>query len=212
VLYSFGDFADGEEPLGVIDVAGMLFGTTGAGGCCGEGGCGVAFSLDPRTSQETVLHSFDNGADGCYPDSRLVVLNGVFYGVTYGGGTGCGGQGCGTVLSLDPSTGAEAILYSFCSQESCTDGETPEAGLIEVKGTLYGTTLSGGTGCDGAGCGTVFSLDPNTGAETVLYAFQGGTDGSGPNAVIDVKGTLYGTTVGGGAYGYGTLFALEKAR
>jgi len=84
--------------------------------------------------------------------------------------------------------------------------------LIEVKGTLYGTTLSGGTGCDGAGCGTVFSLDPNTGAETVLYAFQGGTDGSGPNAVIDVKGTLYGTTVGGGAYGYGTLFALEKAR
>ncbi len=44
----------------------------------------------------------------------------------------------------------------------------------------------------------------------VLYSFTGGNDGGGVHAgvVLDDKGNLYGTTSGGGAYGYGTLFAL----
>jgi uncharacterized repeat protein (TIGR03803 family) len=53
-----------------------------------------------------------------------------------------------------------------------------------------GSCLGGGTGC-----GTVFSLDPETGAETVLYTFAGGTDGYYPGAnLLDVNGVLYGTT------------------
>jgi uncharacterized repeat protein (TIGR03803 family) len=81
-----------------------------------------------------------------------------------------------------------------------------------VNGRLYGTTVvGGGTGCGGGGCGTVFSIDPDTGAETVIHSFQGGTDGEYPGTgVIDVKGALYGTTSDGGAYGYGTVFALRK--
>src|SRR5438105_4995410 len=93
-----------------------------------------------------------------------------------GGSTGCSG-GCGTVFSLDPNTGAETVLHPFGS----TDGAYPMAGLIAVNGMLYGTTLAcWGTGCGGVGCGTVFSIDPSTGAETVLYSF-GGTDGASPS-------------------------------
>ena len=40
----------------------------------------------------------------------------------------------------------------------------PWAGLIAVNGTLYGTTVAGGI----SGNGTVFAIDPDTGAETVL--------------------------------------------
>ncbi len=45
------------------------------------------------------------------------------------------------------------------SQQRCTDGSNPSAGLINLKGTLYGTRYSGGSSCEG-GCGTVFALKP----------------------------------------------------
>ena len=142
-------------------------------------------------------------------------MTGILYGTTYvGGGTGCGGYGCGTVFSLDPSTGTETVLHSFGNG---TDGANPSASLIDVKGTLYGTTSTGGgTGCHGYGCGTVFSLDPSTGAETVLYSFccrRNCTDGANPYASLTaVNGKFYGTTESGGAYGYGTVFVLKKKR
>jgi uncharacterized repeat protein (TIGR03803 family) len=111
-------------------------------------------------------------------------------------------------FSLDPNTGKETVVYSFCSQKKCADGTLPKGGLIDVKGTLYGTTGLGGA----YGGGTVFSLDPSTGKETVLYSFcrkKNCTDGWLPSAsLVDVKGILYGTTDGGGAYEVGTVFAV----
>jgi hypothetical protein len=60
---------------------------------------------------------------------------------------------CGTVFSIAPT-----VLHSF---NGGNDGANPEAGLRNVKGTLYGTTeYGGGTGCGGIGCGTVFSVTP----------------------------------------------------
>jgi hypothetical protein len=98
----------------------------------------------------------------------------------------------------------ETVLYSFCSQKNCEDGANPEASLIDVSGTLYGTTFYGGSSSTSSCCsscsgthacsGTVFSLNPNTGAHAVLYAFGNGVStGSEPKAgLIDVAGTLYG--------------------
>jgi uncharacterized repeat protein (TIGR03803 family) len=95
------------------------------------------------------------------------------------------------------------VLHSF--GDAILDGANPYAGLIDVKGTLYGTTETGGYGN-----GTVFSIDRKTGNETVLYAFRGITDGGDPyGKVIDVEGTLYGTTYGGGANYSGVIFALR---
>ncbi len=47
--------------------------------------------------------------------------------------------------------------------------------------------------------------------ETVLYDFTGGPDGGGPtgNLTSDGKGNFYGTTTGGGATGYGSVFELS---
>jgi uncharacterized repeat protein (TIGR03803 family) len=102
----------------------------------------------------------------------------------------------------------ETVLYSFGSQSD--DGYYPFAGLVfDKKGNLFGTTVSGGAD----GYGTVFELT-TAGTEKVLYSFgsQPG-DGQSPEAglVFDKKGNLFGTTVSGGADGYGTVFELTTA-
>lgn len=75
----------------------------------------------------------------------------------------------------------------------------------DPQGNLYGTTSSGGA----SGYGTVFKVT-QTGTKTVLYSFAGGSDGANPTwgLVRDPQGNLFGTTYGGGASGYGTVFKL----
>jgi uncharacterized repeat protein (TIGR03803 family) len=78
--------------------------------------------------------------------------------------------------------------------------------VLDGKGNLYGTTSQGG----GAGAGTVFKIDP-TGKETLLYELAGGRDGIFPmgGLVRDAKGNLWGTTLYGGANGFGTVFKVN---
>jgi uncharacterized repeat protein (TIGR03803 family) len=88
------------------------------------------------------------------------------------------------------------------------DGEHPSAGLINVNGTLYGTTLEGGE----LGCGTIFALT-TSGKETRLYSFTGEpADGARPPAsLLNFNGTLYGTTALGGANDAGTVFSVTTS-
>ena len=92
--------------------------------------------------------------------------------------------------------GHRKVLHFFGNG---TDGSAPIAPLADVRGTLYGTTESGGTyPCGHTGCGTVFSITTG-GVEKALYSFGNGTDGAVPFAgPVDVNDTLYGTTQGGG--------------
>ena len=199
VLYAFGTGSDGHEPVGdLIAAKGVLYGTTYNGGAHGGG---AVFAVDPHTGAETVLHSFGVGSDGQAPLAGLIDVKGTLYGTTYGGGT----LGQGTVFAIDPSTGAEKVLYSFCSHAGCSDGRNPDGGLVSAKGTLYGTTILSDD------FGTVFALDPATGDEAVLHDFVGGSDGEWPMGnLIDVRGTLYGTTQGG-ANGSGTIYSLDPS-
>ncbi len=76
---------------------------------------------------------------------------------------GCGGaQGAMPqirALSARTDSSHYKVLYGFGNQP---DGNAPVASLIEVNGTLYGTTSQGGThSCNASGgnlCGTVFSV------------------------------------------------------
>src|ERR1700761_2831674 len=83
----------------------------------------------------------------------------------------------GSIATAQAAKFDEKVLYSFCNQSTCADGARPSGSLIAVHGKLYGTTRSGGAGnannCGGftPGCGTVFSIDPSTGAESVVYSF-----------------------------------------
>jgi uncharacterized repeat protein (TIGR03803 family) len=87
--------------------------------------------------------------------------------------------------------------------------------LIDVDGTLYGTTEGGGS-CGGKidGCGTVFKVT-RSGKESVLHFFGSGSDGDYPFApLVDVDGALYGTTGGGGGDNSnpeGTIFRITAA-
>ena len=80
---------------------------------------------------------------------------------------GGGKHGDGTVFSITTS-GTETVLHGF----SGSDGAHPGADLLDVDGTLYGTTTNGGANDSG----TVFSI-ATSGYESVLLCFQGPPDG-----------------------------------
>jgi uncharacterized repeat protein (TIGR03803 family) len=200
VLHTFTK-GDGGWPYSGLarSATGNLYGTTEVGGTYDAG---TVFMLD-KTGKETVLYAFTGtGGDGFYPFAGLLrAANGDLYGTTYEGGS----SDAGTVFKVD-SAGEETVLHSF----DYSDGANPRAGLVpDAKGNLYGTTSSGGT----SNSGTVFMLH-KAGKETLLYSFSGGADGGIPiygYLVRDARGNLYGTTYEGGAFGYGTVFMLDKS-
>ncbi len=225
VLYNFcsaANCADGANPqAGVIfDSAGNLYGTTKTGGnlgCQDAGpGCGTVFELEPSQSgwTESVLYAFTaTSSDGTWPLGNLV-FDGV--GNLYGTVQPPGPQKGGSVFELSPFGGnwMFSVVYAFDGLSGSKDGSDPVAGLIfDAAGNLYGTTFAGGK----FGLGTAFELTPNGGrswVETILHNFAGGSDGSEPESslVIDSAGSLYGTTLlGGAAPGLGTVFKLARS-
>jgi uncharacterized repeat protein (TIGR03803 family) len=210
VIYSFSDsLKSGIYPgILVFDAAGNLYGTGGGGsGYCNlVGPCGVIFELSPTPLgwTESVLHDF-SGLDGAFPSGGLILdATGNLYGTTkVGGGSGCGGAGCGVVFELSPTSSGwtETVLYTFTGG---TDGGEPYGGLTsDGRGRLYGTASIGGSSSKcSSGCGTVFTLSNTSNAWnfSVLHSFTGGSDGAEPSAalVIDSTGNLYGTAAAGG--------------
>src|SRR4051812_14445861 len=94
---------------------------------------------------------------------------------------------------------SETVLYSLPANAYAFDR------VLEVKNHLFATTYSGGQD------GTVIELtDQNRiWRATTLWQFHG-ADGQSPIGGVtnDNNNVLYGTTVFGGAYGAGTIYAL----
>ena len=199
VVYSFAGGSGGASPSSsLIAIGNTLYGTTGSGGAYG---LGTVFALNLATGAGTVLHAFQGGSDGANPSGALLNLGGTLYGTATGGGP----SGAGTVFTVNPATGAEAVLHAF--QGGPGDGSYPQGGLIAAAGTLYGTTWIGGA----ADAGTVYALDPVSGAVTLLHSFQGkaGDGADSQSALVYVGGRLYGTTAYGGPANAGTVFSLK---
>ena len=220
-IYRFRGGTDCQNPTGgvVADAAGALYGTSSGGG---PNNSGAVFQLTPpapgkKAWTEKTLYTFrPGGQDGYGPFGGVIIgPSGALYGTSsVGGGTGCGGRGCGTVFQVTPPAPGgtrwrEAVIYRFKGK----DGATPYVGLIvDGNGRLYGTTSAGGA--NSCACGTVFELTPpapgkTQWSESVLHSF-GGADGKTPWAGLleDATGTLYGTTEGGGANSAGAVFKL----
>jgi uncharacterized repeat protein (TIGR03803 family) len=201
-IYTFqgGERGSSPAPGLVADATGNLFGAAS----------GIVFKISPNGT-EHVFHTF-NGYDGADPRGDLIIdSNGNLYGTTYQGGA----SNYGTVYRLN-HRGKITMLYSFPGGGG---GAYPNAGLYrDTGGNLYGTTLQGGQGCEGSGCGTVFEVTPD-GTGKVLYAFMGGNDGANPigSVVMDASGALYGGTQYGGldcyhfGFGCGTLFKVTAS-
>jgi uncharacterized repeat protein (TIGR03803 family) len=224
VLFNFGGCATCLRPRGpegalLMDASGNLYGTTLAGGIKGHGiqcdyGCGTIFRLD-TASKLHVLYAFTGGADGMWPFGPLLQdAAGNFHGTAlYGGDLSCPQgttRGCGTVFKL-AKNGKLTVLHTFTGGP---DGAGPQPGLtMDQDGNFYGAAQIGGNSSCYLGCGTLFKLGKN-GKFTVLYTFTDAEDGGSPNGgmVLDSKGNLYGTTLGGNTNScYGTVFELNKA-
>jgi uncharacterized repeat protein (TIGR03803 family) len=210
VLFRFHDGAAGGGPVSsLVYKNGKFYGTTSGDGS----GYGTVFLMTP-SGRERLVHTFTGGSDGANPTAGLTDIGGTLYGTTSAGGSGTCTGGCGTVFRLVPS--GIQLVYSF---KGGSDGAAPEAAVVGIDGTIYGTTSAGGTGgCSGqsplAGCGTVFKMTPE-GAKTTLYSFRGGADGYLGGSLTAVGHVLYGTTVAGGGGagcdpGCGTLFKITE--
>jgi uncharacterized repeat protein (TIGR03803 family) len=243
ILHSFdpASAGDGANPAGnlVVGPKGTIIGTTLAGGsssACNvtssaSTGCGTVYELVPTGGgfSERVMVNFaiNRIAGGANPSSGLTAAGGAYFGTTYAGGNArctSGGfvPGCGVVYRLRPSGGRLnlSVVHTFAGGSK---GAVPSGGVIAVRGTLYGTTLFGGSTagvCSNLGsvpgCGVVYKLTPSgTGyVLTILHAFTGGSDGAQPAAGLTLwNGRLYGTTFYGGntacKNGCGTVFAVS---
>ncbi len=113
------------------------------------------------------------------------------------------------VLGVAPAAQSQTFtnLHNFTGGAG---GAEPIAGVaMDAAGNLYGTTYQGGA----SGLGMVYKLT-HKGSGWVLselYSFQSGNGGNTPigGVTIGRDGNLYGTTVGGGQYGNGTVYKLS---
>lgn len=228
VLHSFTGGTDGGLSLAglMADSSFNLYGTTQGGGTTS----GTVFELVNSSGSYNTLNvlysfsQFSNPGNGYIPAAGLIAdsSNNLYGTTTSGGGTGCGGYGCGVVFKLTPPTSSgawtETPIYSFLGG---SDGSDSHAGLIEDSaGNLYGTTIFGGdSNCQ---CGVVFKIT-SSGTESVLHAFTGGGDGGSPSGdlIQDAAGNLYGMTATGGdlsasacfglGYGCGVVFKITPS-
>jgi uncharacterized repeat protein (TIGR03803 family) len=178
----------------------------------------VQRASEKGSAQVTTLYVFQGPPDAGHPDAPVTYHDGELYGITSWGGP----AGLGAVYKLTPSgsTYAETVLHAFAGGK---DGSRPYYGVTVRGDDVYGSTTAGGgsTTCSG-GCGTLFKLTkrrsaPSGYVEHIIYRFQGGSDGSNPDdpPIVDGRGTLYGTTSGGGGStacsgGCGTIFKLAR--
>jgi uncharacterized repeat protein (TIGR03803 family) len=179
----------------------------------------------PSSAQNFVSLSNFERKNGSEPIGSLVQgPDGTFYGTTQAGGNtsnGCPSFGCGTAFKVTP----EGVVTSLAFNPA--EGLYPSSSvLLATNGNFYGTAPRGGantTGCAGGGCGTVFEI-AKSGRVTVLHDFcsePGCTDGGQPGGQYGGEvsapltqvpdGNFYGTTLGYGTNGGGTVFKMTAS-
>jgi uncharacterized repeat protein (TIGR03803 family) len=121
----------------------------------------------------------------------------------YGTATSFGGLGYGTVFAVNTDGTGFTVLHNFAGGN---DGLDPQADLILLCNTLYGTATFDGD----SGDGTLFAVNTDGTRYTNLYSFTGGNDGAYPQAgLILFSNTLYGTASQGGCSSAGTVFSFS---
>jgi uncharacterized repeat protein (TIGR03803 family) len=105
--------------------------------------------------------------------------------------------GSSTADHVQKSSANERVVYNFTGAND--GGNAATALALDKTGSVYGTTVIGGT----YQCGTIFEAKPesnSTWPETVLYSFTCYGDGKNPHGGVtfDAQGNLDGTTVAGG--------------
>jgi len=150
----------------------------------------VLFRITP-SGIYTVLHEFFGGIDGSIPAAPPVeASDGNLYGTSR------------TTVYKYTRAGAFSTIYRL------TDGSFILSAVIQAAdGNLYGTASYGGAN----GCGTIFKLT-RSGILLHSYSFPCGEGGDSPWGTLTqaTDGNFYGTTLGGGSHGVGTIFKMDQ--
>jgi len=209
--------ATGSQPLGAVTLSGdgsTLYGTTSNGGTGGPSGGGTVYSVSATASNATptTLYSFTGTSappDGATPQGSLALSGTTLYGTTYQGGA----NGAGVVFAESTGGGTPTTLASFAYDNNGTNPSAGVSNITLIGSNLYGTASSGGAG----GNGTIFSVPVAGGSVTALASFSSDTsNGAAPVGNLTLVGdtalgNLVGTTSGGGANGYGSIFSVPLA-
>lgn len=204
VLYHFrSSGGDGRRPVQSLMLAsdGRLYGTTFAGGAKDAGSL---FTIKADGSDYRQLHSFGTVAlEGLTPSGPLLELGGSLYGLTSTGGQG----NHGTLYRIRRDGSGYEVLHRF--EGTPGDGHAPYGRLAQgLDGWLYGTSLQGG----GKDVGTLYRIRPDGSDYTVAWSCARVVDqGQLPQSglVPGPLGELYGTSTGGGEFGFGTVYRFN---
>lgn len=190
----------------VLGTSGALFGTTSLRGI-GFPGDGTIFRINQDGTDFSVLYRFQHSTNYMrLPRAPLIPgTDGLFYGTTEMGGIGTNATN-GTIFSVRSNGTDIRILFVF--GQGTNTARIPNGLFQGSDGWLYGTTQAGGASNAGvvfkiATTGSNYGILRHMGRPSEPYMPLGRlTEGS--------AGWLYGTSVGGGANGRGTVFRIQK--
>ena len=224
------DAAQQHSSFSIDPVSGLLYGQSAFGGRDNKG---LLYAISADGAHFVSLHDFKKST-GSHPHGRIVLHDGVLYGVTRSDGDlrGSRRKGHGVVFSFPvaplPTKGPFTVLHTFAGAPD--DGALSDHGYLTPvaiggKTIFFGLTQCGGTGkgkdacaaSDGGGAGTIYQIDPTAPpgsrrAFSIVHSFQGRErgDGAEPYGSLMYDGThLFGTTSAGGAHGKGTVFRIR---
>ena len=191
-----GSYPEGNLKLGTD---GLLYGMAYRGGAYNYGTIFKISTGGTFTKLEDLVGGTNSGA---YPARGSLVqeTDGVFYGMTYQGGT----ANQGTIFKVT-SGGTFSLLVRLSEDQQ---GYSPYESLVQASdGYYYGTAREGGRYNGGVG----YRLC-TTGSYTVLRSFDENTTGRYPEGRLTQAkdGNFYGTTYAGGGNNSGTIFKLTS--
>jgi len=235
ILHSFAASYEADPQAGLILSGETLYGTTTGSGL----GNGTVFKVNTDGTGFTNLRSFYPSSDGIRPQAGLILSGNTLYGTASQGGTSGDGTVFALNTDGTGFTTLHGFTLNFCnvlcnddsdciacggvcvtgnSRQYCYNnngnGAIAQAGLALSGNTLYGTTYQGGIW----DLGTVFAVKTDGTGFTTLHSFADtpytsnytNSDGAYPRAGLILSGnTLYGTAIGGGLAGYGTVFSIS---
>ena len=195
----------------VVTDGSTVYGSIYSGGISNRGSI---YSMGVNGDNFTILKQFSEG-EGAGPRFNLMLSDTTLFGVTESGGAtndsvifrlNTNGTGFSTIKQFSPGDDVNGTN---------SNGSSIWGGLSLWNGVLYGSTRYGGTN----GNGVVFKLNLDGTGFAVLKHFSATTSSGGgpyinvggmnPHGDLTIAdGVIYGATLSGGTYGYGTLYRL----